>query len=174
MSSSGIPGAFSMPIRCTIGIMRRTLPSSAAGSSRWDRSAGRFAEFDYINSDECIHRAMKLAEKLNAHTGRLARLIRGNALTETQTSPRLSVIMAVVQRGGFHRGGRPRRGKQHVFALVPDAELLVIDSSKDKSREILARLAAEDSRIVVIEQPPCGHGPALRAGMDRARASSCS
>jgi protoporphyrinogen oxidase len=27
---------------------------------------GRFAEFDYINSDECIHRAMKLAEKLNA------------------------------------------------------------------------------------------------------------
>ena len=33
---------------------------------------GRFAEFDYINSDECIHRAMKLAEKLNAHTGRLA------------------------------------------------------------------------------------------------------
>jgi protoporphyrinogen oxidase len=27
---------------------------------------GRFAEFDYINSDECIHRAMKLAERLNA------------------------------------------------------------------------------------------------------------
>src|SRR5262249_58845667 len=26
---------------------------------------GRFAEFDYINSDECIHRAMKLAERLN-------------------------------------------------------------------------------------------------------------
>ncbi len=27
---------------------------------------GRFAEFDYINSDECIHRAMRLAETLNA------------------------------------------------------------------------------------------------------------
>ncbi len=27
---------------------------------------GRFAEFDYINSDECIHRAMQLAKKLNA------------------------------------------------------------------------------------------------------------
>jgi protoporphyrinogen oxidase len=26
---------------------------------------GRFAEFDYINSDECIHRAMRLAERLN-------------------------------------------------------------------------------------------------------------
>jgi len=28
---------------------------------------GRFAEFDYINSDECIHRALKLADKLNEH-----------------------------------------------------------------------------------------------------------
>jgi protoporphyrinogen oxidase len=27
---------------------------------------GRFAEFDYINSDECIRRALVLAEKLNA------------------------------------------------------------------------------------------------------------
>ncbi len=27
---------------------------------------GRFAEFDYINSDECIHRAMRLADRLNA------------------------------------------------------------------------------------------------------------
>lgn len=27
---------------------------------------GRFAEFDYINSDECLNRAMKLADKLNA------------------------------------------------------------------------------------------------------------
>jgi protoporphyrinogen oxidase len=26
---------------------------------------GRFAEFDYINSDECIHRAMRLAQRLN-------------------------------------------------------------------------------------------------------------
>jgi protoporphyrinogen oxidase len=27
---------------------------------------GRFAEFEYINSDECIHRALALAQKLNA------------------------------------------------------------------------------------------------------------
>jgi len=27
---------------------------------------GRFAQFDYINSDECLNRAMKLAERLNA------------------------------------------------------------------------------------------------------------
>lgn len=29
---------------------------------------GRFAEFDYINSDECLHRAMKLADELNAQS----------------------------------------------------------------------------------------------------------
>jgi protoporphyrinogen oxidase len=36
---------------------------------------GRFAEFDYINSDECIRRAMALAERLNAigHAGELRR-----------------------------------------------------------------------------------------------------
>lgn len=30
---------------------------------------GRFAEFDYINSDECMHRAMALAERLNREGG---------------------------------------------------------------------------------------------------------
>jgi protoporphyrinogen oxidase len=44
---------------------------------RWFESLGidqlgRFAEFDYINSDECIHRAMQLAKKLNAHAERRA------------------------------------------------------------------------------------------------------
>ena len=33
---------------------------------------GRFAEFDYINSDECIRRALVLAEKLNGRTSRCA------------------------------------------------------------------------------------------------------
>lgn len=33
---------------------------------------GRFAEFDYINSDECIRRALVLAEKLNRHTKEIA------------------------------------------------------------------------------------------------------
>jgi UDP-galactopyranose mutase len=44
---------------------------------RWFESLGidqlgRFAEFDYINSDECIHRAMKLAERLKAGVPALA------------------------------------------------------------------------------------------------------
>ena len=33
---------------------------------------GRFAEFDYINSDECIHRALRMAERLNATAERRA------------------------------------------------------------------------------------------------------
>jgi protoporphyrinogen oxidase len=44
---------------------------NTATLKRWFESMGihqlgRFAEFDYINSDECIHRAMQLARKLNA------------------------------------------------------------------------------------------------------------
>jgi protoporphyrinogen oxidase len=38
-------------------------------ASRGIEQLGRFAEFDYINSDECIHRAMQLAKKLNAVGG---------------------------------------------------------------------------------------------------------
>ena len=42
------------------GILRRWFESLGIDQ------LGRFAEFDYINSDECIHRAMRLAEKLNS------------------------------------------------------------------------------------------------------------
>lgn len=52
---------------------------NTATLKRWFESMGidqlgRFAEFDYINSDECIHRAMQLAKKLNARAkpGRVA------------------------------------------------------------------------------------------------------
>jgi glycosyltransferase involved in cell wall biosynthesis len=89
-------------------------------------------------------------------------------MPEIPTGPRLSVIMPSYNEEGSIEAA-VRDVQQHVFSLVPDAELLVIDSSKDSSRSILARLAAEDPRVVVIEQPPCGHGPALRAGIDRAK-----
>lgn len=82
--------------------------------------------------------------------------------------PRLSVIMP-----SFNEEGSIEAAvcdiQQHVFALVPDAELLVIDSSRDRTPQILARLAAEDPRVRVIAQPPRGHGEALRAGLDLAR-----
>ncbi len=48
------------------GILRRWFESMGV------EQLGRFAEFDYINSDECIHRAMQLAKKLNAHAERRA------------------------------------------------------------------------------------------------------
>jgi hypothetical protein len=48
--------------RSYTGVLRRWFESLGIDQ------LGRFAEFDYINSDECIHRAMKLAQKLNAVT----------------------------------------------------------------------------------------------------------
>jgi glycosyltransferase involved in cell wall biosynthesis len=59
--------------------------------------------------------------------------------------------------------------QRHVFSLVPDSELLIVDSSRDRTREILARLSAQDPRVRVIEQPPRGHGEALRTGLDQSR-----
>src|SRR5262249_4515823 len=82
--------------------------------------------------------------------------------------PQLSVIMPSFNEEGSIEEA-VRDVQRHVFSLVADAELLVIDSSKDRSREILARLATEDPRVKVIEQPPRGHGPALRTGADLAR-----
>jgi len=62
-----------------------------------------------------------------------------------------------------------REIQQQVFAAVPNAELVVIDSSKDRTGEILDQLALQDGRIRVIHQEAKGHGVALRTGMDAAR-----
>jgi glycosyltransferase involved in cell wall biosynthesis len=60
--------------------------------------------------------------------------------------------------------------RRHVFSVVPDAELVVVnDGSRDGTGAILDRLAAEDARVRVIHRPNGGHGPALRTGLDRAR-----
>lgn len=81
---------------------------------------------------------------------------------------RVSVVMPSFNEAGSIEDA-VRDVQQHVFAVVPNAELVVVDSSRDDSPEILNRLAKEDDRVRVIFQPPCGHGPALRAGMDAAR-----
>ncbi len=83
-------------------------------------------------------------------------------------SLRLSVIMPSFNEEGSIEEA-VREVQQAVFATVPDAELIVIDSSKDRTPEILKTLAAADPRIRVILQPPIGHGPALRTGLDSAR-----
>jgi glycosyltransferase involved in cell wall biosynthesis len=87
---------------------------------------------------------------------------------QTSRTPRLSVIMPSFNEEGSIEAA-VRDVQQHVFTLLDDAELLVIDSSRDRTPEVLARLSAQDPRIRVIEQPPRGHGPALRTGMDLAR-----
>jgi cellulose synthase/poly-beta-1,6-N-acetylglucosamine synthase-like glycosyltransferase len=83
-------------------------------------------------------------------------------------APRLSVIMPSFNEEGSIEAA-VRDVQEHVFALVPDSELLVVDSSRDRTPEILARLATADPRVRVIAQPPRGHGEAVRAGLDLAR-----
>jgi glycosyltransferase involved in cell wall biosynthesis len=58
--------------------------------------------------------------------------------------------------------------EETVMKTVPNCELIVVESSKDGTRDILDRLAAREPRLKVIHQPPRGHGPALIAGLDAA------
>lgn len=58
----------------------------------------------------------------------------------------------------------------HVLTLVPDAELIVVDDgSKDRTAELLDKMADADKRIIVLHQRNSGHGPSLLAGMKAAR-----
>ena len=46
--------------------------------------------------------------------------------------------------------------------------IIINDGSKDKTGEILDRLAAEDSRLLVVHQPNAGHGEAVLNGYHKA------
>lgn len=60
--------------------------------------------------------------------------------------------------------------RQHVFPLVPEAELVVInDGSRDRTGPLLDKIAQKDGRIRVIHQANGGHGKALRTGLDAAK-----
>jgi glycosyltransferase involved in cell wall biosynthesis len=62
-----------------------------------------------------------------------------------------------------------REVQEHVFALIPTAELLVVnDGSRDRTGAILDELAQGEPRLRVIHQPNGGHGSALRTGMNAA------
>lgn len=61
-----------------------------------------------------------------------------------------------------------------VFAVVPAAEMLVVDDgSRDATGAIAAECSRRDPRIRVIVQANAGHGPALVRGLREARGDYC-
>jgi dolichol-phosphate mannosyltransferase len=56
-----------------------------------------------------------------------------------------------------------------VLAIVPGSQFVVIDDgSKDKTGELLDKMAESDNRLVIMHKTNSGHGPSLIAGMNAA------
>jgi dolichol-phosphate mannosyltransferase len=80
-------------------------------------------------------------------------------------NPRLSVIMPVYNEEGAIAAA-VNEVKEHVLALIPASELVVVDDgSRDGTGRLLDDAAATDPRIKVIHQPNGGHGAALLTGL---------
>jgi glycosyltransferase involved in cell wall biosynthesis len=80
----------------------------------------------------------------------------------------LSVVMPAYNEEGAIADA-VRDVQEHVFPVVPDAELVVVDDgSRDKTGAILDGLADSEPRLRVIHKANGGHGPALRTGLDAA------
>lgn len=88
-------------------------------------------------------------------------------------APRLSVVMPAYNEAANIEGAIDDV-VSHVFAVVPDAELVVVDDgSRDDTRAIATACADRDRRIRVVSQPNAGHGPALVRGLRAARGDYC-
>ena len=84
-------------------------------------------------------------------------------------SPRLSVIMPVYNEEGAIVAAVDDV-TQHVLALIPESELVVVDDgSRDATGSLLEKAATSDARIKVIHQPNGGHGAALMTGLKASR-----
>lgn len=82
---------------------------------------------------------------------------------------RLSVVMPAYNEEGAIAGAIDDV-RRHVFAVVPDAELIVVnDGSKDRTGALLDELAAAEPRLRPVHQANAGHGPAIWRGMSEAR-----
>jgi dolichol-phosphate mannosyltransferase len=84
-------------------------------------------------------------------------------------TPVLSVVMpAYNEQGGI--ADAVRAVQEHVFTIVPTAELVAVDDgSRDLTGAILDELAVADSRVHVVHKANGGHGPALLTGLAAAR-----
>jgi glycosyltransferase involved in cell wall biosynthesis len=72
------------------------------------------------------------------------------------------------EEGGV--GDAVRAVQEHVFSLVPDAELVAVnDGSRDRTGAILDDLAQRDPRVRAVHKQNAGHGPALITGLSAAR-----
>jgi glycosyltransferase involved in cell wall biosynthesis len=81
------------------------------------------------------------------------------------SAPTLSIVMPACNAEGFAR--TVSDVQNHVFSLVSDAELIVVDGdSSDGTGRILDDLAPSEPRLRVVHQANGGHGQALRTGMD--------
>jgi glycosyltransferase involved in cell wall biosynthesis len=61
-----------------------------------------------------------------------------------------------------------------VFAVVPDAELVVVDDgSRDATAERVRAWTARDARVRLVQRGNGGHGAALMSGLEAARAARC-
>jgi len=86
----------------------------------------------------------------------------------TTDAPQLSVIMPVYNEEGAIVPA-VEEVQRHVLNLVPGSQLVVVnDGSRDRTPELLDKVAAVDSRIKVIHQPNGGHGSALLTGLNAA------
>jgi len=64
--------------------------------------------------------------------------------------------------------------RSHIFGVVPDAELVIVDDgSRDATLDIARGLAAGDPRIRILTQVNAGHGPAVVHGLSEARGEFC-
>lgn len=85
------------------------------------------------------------------------------------SEPKLTVLMPAYNEEGAIESAVSEI-KDWVLDAIPNSNLLVInDGSKDKTGEILDRIADADRRVAVIHQANSGHGPSIINALDAAR-----
>ncbi len=83
--------------------------------------------------------------------------------------PTLSVVMPAYNEEGAIEAATAEV-REFVLDRIAGSELVVVnDGSRDRTGELLDRIAAGDRRIRVVHKANGGHGPALRTAIDAAQ-----